>query len=141
MWDNVWTGAQVLAVLGVPGLFLWYVRDRRKSNAESSVAERTVAADVKVKDVGALEAHIAYVERAFEVERVSKDRRIADQDRQIDSLIEELLAVRARLAEREEQIISLRDEVRELTRRVAQLATRTDQLVEEPPTHPPGEEA
>jgi hypothetical protein len=37
--------------------------------------------------VGALEAHIAYVERAFEVERESKDRpHQADQHRQIRAL-------------------------------------------------------
>jgi ribosomal protein S8E len=121
--DVVDAGLRVAFALGVPGAVIWFIRDRRKSRASDEVAERTVGADVRVKDVGAYEAHIAYVERAFEVERESKDRQIADQQRQINEL---------KVGRRDdaEKIAALRAEVQELKDQVQMLTTLTRRLAE-----------
>lgn len=119
-------GLRVLFALGVPGAVIWYVRDRRKSRAESEVAERTVGADVRIRDVASLEAHITFVERAFGVERESKDRQITDLGLQVQQL-------RSVVHDRDEQIGMLRDEVAELKTQVSLLTSLTQKL-----THPTG---
>lgn len=120
---------RALVALGVPGAGIWYVRERRRSRAADEVAEQTVPAEVRIKDADALNAHIAAIERAFEVERESKDRRIADQDRQIA----ELKQGRADDAER---IAALRGEVQELRDQVTLLASLTKHLTHAEPDKP-----
>lgn len=65
----------ILAFVVLP-VFLWYQRDRKKSRAETAVAERTVGSDVTSKEVGVMGASVAFVNEAFRVERESKDREI-----------------------------------------------------------------
>jgi hypothetical protein len=77
----------VLGAIGVPGGALtWWIRDRRKDKAAAVVAERTVDAEVAVKDVGGWQAQLAYVSAAFERERESLTRQIDDRDREIELL-------------------------------------------------------
>lgn len=124
--DVVDVGLRVAFALGIPGAVIWFIRDRRKSRASDEVAERTIGADVRIRDVGALEAHIAYVERAFEVERESKDRRIADQDHQIRAL-------QQGRADDAERIADLRAEVQELKDQVQMLTALTRRLTSDEP--------
>lgn len=119
-------GLRIAFALGVPGAVIWYVRDRRKSRAESEVAERTVGADVRIRDVASLEAHITFVERAFGVERESKDRQIGNLETQVQQLT-------AKVHDRDEQIAVLRDEVGELKMQVSLLTALTQRF-----THPEG---
>jgi hypothetical protein len=119
-------GLRVLFALGVPGAVIWFIRDRRKSRAESEVAERTVGADVRIRDVASLEAHITFVERAFGVERESKDRQIGSLDEQVRQL-------RAVVHDRDEQIAGLRDEVAELKMQVSLLKALTEKFTRESP--------
>lgn len=121
---------RIAFALGIPGVVIWYLRDRRKSRASDEVAERTVSADVRIRDVGSLEAHIAYVERAFEVERESKDRRIADQDQQIAALSGEVRRLTDKDRDNAERIGALRDEVAALKEQVTRLIS--SRLTEEP---------
>jgi septal ring factor EnvC (AmiA/AmiB activator) len=116
--DVVDVGLRVLFALGVPGAVIWYVRDRRKSRAESEVAERTVGADVRIRDVASLEAHITFVERAFGVERTSKDR-------QISSLEQEVRQLSERVRDRDAQIAGLLDAVAELKQQVKALTEQS----------------
>lgn len=133
---------RTLFALGVPGAGVWYLRERRKSRAADEVAERTVPAEVRIKDADALNAHIAAVERAFEVERESKDRRIAaqdhqlaDQEQQIAHLTVEVQELRLGRRDDAERIAALRDEVRALKEQVQALmsARLTEQPTEETP--------
>jgi cell division protein FtsB len=65
--------------------------------------------------VGALEAHIAYVERAFEVERESKDRQIKDQHRQIKALQEQVQELKAQVALLTHRLAAKAEEPGEMT--------------------------
>jgi hypothetical protein len=77
VWGEAFdTALRLAGAIGLPALLLWYLRDRKKTNAVGQVAERTVDAAVTKEDAGALEAHVLAVERAFEIERSSKDRTI-----------------------------------------------------------------
>lgn len=129
-----------ILVLFVLPLFLWYQRDRRKSRAESVVAERTVGADVSTKEAGGLGASVAFVQEAFRVERESKDREIlrlsekvaalerseADKERKIEQL-------EAAEEEKDRVIHNLRREVDNLLARVEHLANRLAELEPEVP--------
>lgn len=106
-------------ITAIPAAVVWYVRDRRKSRAESEVAERTVPAKVRIEDATGLSAHIAAVEGAFMVERLSKDRHIAEQDKRIERL-------EATVSDRDEQIAVLRAEVAELKMAVSLLKSMSE---------------
>lgn len=104
-----------LAAVSVPGGGIWwYLRERRKSRAADEVAEGTVPAEIRIKDADALNAHIAAVERAFEVERESKDRQIA-------SLTNEVQRLTDGRRDDAERIAALRDEVADLKQQVTLL--------------------
>ena len=115
-----------LFALGVPGVGVWYFKERRKSRAADEVAERTVPAEVRIKDADALTAHITAIERAFEVERESKDRQIAEQSREIADL-------KAGRRDDAERIAALRAEVQELKDQVQLLTALTQRLANEEP--------
>lgn len=80
-------------VLFVLPVFLWYQRDRKKSQAEAAVAERTVGSDVASKEVTMVGASVALMNEAFRVERESKDREIKS------------LSSKVRVLEREQVIL------------------------------------
>jgi septal ring factor EnvC (AmiA/AmiB activator) len=127
-WGWVEPIRDILAALGglaLPGGVLWWWRDRRKAEAATEVAERTVDADVVVKDAGAWQARLAYVSDAFDHERQSLTHQIAYRDREIalrDQIIERL---RADLAHQDEVIDLMRQQVDALEE---QLTTASQQL-------------
>lgn len=127
-------GEVVLAVVvGAIGLGTWYVKDRRKSRAETAVAERTVRAQVATQDVGALQATVAYVQEAFRVERESKDRQINDLTHEVHELTGEVETLRRRAQDDAERIAALRGEIQELREQVSLLTALTHRLSNEKP--------
>lgn len=68
----------MLVLLGFPGLILFYVRDRRKTKVEAVVLEGTAKHQIDMSSISAVEAHVAFVERAFEAERESMRRQIVE---------------------------------------------------------------
>jgi hypothetical protein len=83
------------------------------------VAERTVDAEVQKTDAGALEAHVLAIERAFSVERASKDRQIGELEERLNE-VQADCAQRIRDVERRKDavIAELRDQVSTLTARL-----------------------
>lgn len=124
---------RTLIALGVPGAGVWYLRERRKSRAADEVAEQTVPAEVRIKDADALNAHIAAVERAFEVERDSKDRRIAEQSREIRELKSGRKDDAERIAALSAEVRELRDQVDYLRNVIEKISTRHPEEAEEHP--------
>lgn len=109
-------------------VFFWYQRDRRKSEAETAVAERTIGVDVNAKEAGGLGAAVAFVQEAFKVERESKDREILNLTKKVARLEQEREEDKAKIdaledaeEEKDRVIADLRAEVRNLTRRLAAL--------------------
>jgi len=104
--------------LGVPGGLAWYIRDRRKSRAESAIAERTVDATVDVQDTSAADARLAYVQRQMDLERNFHRQQLTDRDA-------EIVFQRVELSRRAEVIRDYRQEADTLQQRLCAL---TDQL-------------
>lgn len=107
---NVWLS--VIAPLAglsaaIVALVRWYVSDRRKSRAESEVAEATIRADIEKKDVDAQEARLLYVQKQMDMERTFHQQQIADRDA-------EIARQRSELERRDERITALLQQVEEL---------------------------
>lgn len=94
----------IAVALGLPGIWLWYVRDRRRSKASSRVAEGTVGADIAKGEIGAFDVHVAYIERAFAAERQSMQR-------QISGLTNEVNDLRGQVQGQREEIEALRGQL------------------------------
>lgn len=110
-----------LVALGIPGGVVWWVRDRRKSKAETAVAERTVEPQVEKADIGAAEARMAFLQQAMDRERAFRVEQIADRDA-------EIARQRAEIEFKDQVIEELRTELAELQRRLTATQRRLDQL-------------
>lgn len=137
MWQAIWEAGRTLSAaivgLGAPGLVAWFVRDRRKDRAATVVAEQTVESEVELKETGALEARLVYVQREMDLERGFHRQQIADRDGEIERQ-------RAELARRDERIASLLDQVAHLeqqladvTRQLTSVRTQLNELAEHAP--------
>lgn len=104
---------------------IYFLKERRKNLAESSVAERTVDASVVTADAGALEAHVLAIEKAFGVERSSKDRQIKALEEEVHNVEARCTAqvrdLQRQIARKDETISALRAEVATLTAAVRRL--------------------
>jgi septal ring factor EnvC (AmiA/AmiB activator) len=98
----------------VGGIALWWLRDRRKDRAASDVAEQTVADDVTVSNVGSAEARLVFAQRAFDAERLSYERRIAEGEA-------ERAQLRTDVGHRDEVIARLRAQAEEMAQRLAEM--------------------
>lgn len=132
LWDGIRTISPFVVVGG--GFITWWLRDRRKDHAAAQVAEQTVPADVKLKDVGADQAELVYLAQAFDAERASLVRQRDDRDM-------EIARQRAELAHRDELIATLRIEAEDLrgklaeaTRQLASVMARLDELSAKEPS-------
>ena len=120
MWDTVWeTAKYLIPLIGV--VTAWWVRDRRKDRAASDVAERTVESEVMVKEAGAEEARLVYVQRATDIERQFHRQAIQDRD-------DEIARQREELHHRERIIDHLRIQVEELRTRLADTMRELDSV-------------
>jgi chromosome segregation ATPase len=133
-WAAVWEAARWLLPV-VAAAIAWWVRDRRKDRAAADVAERTVPAEVALKDAGADVARLVYVQKEMDTERSFHRQQIADRDAEIERQ-------RAELAHRDDLIArlrveaeDLRDRLAEATRQLTSVLARLDELSEE--TYPP----
>lgn len=130
-WQVLWeTGRTVSAVvvgLGGPGLIAWFIRDRRKENAATTVAEQTVESEVEIKETGALEARLIYVQREMDLERGFHQQQLADRDAEIERQRAELVRRDERIARLLEQVGHLEGRLADMTREVTSMR---DQLTE-----------
>jgi septal ring factor EnvC (AmiA/AmiB activator) len=106
---------------GIGGLALWYVKDRRKSQAESAVAVRTVESSVDLRDQDAHDARLLYVQRQVDMERAFHQQQLADRDA-------EIIRQREELTRRDERIASLRDQVSQLEKQLADVHQQLDSV-------------
>lgn len=114
---------RVAGAVGVPGIVIYFLRERRKAKADAVVAERTVGSQVSKADSGALEAHVLAVESAFRAERESKDRVIAGLRAE---MAEVERRCNERLAEKDGIIADLRTQVGTLTETVERLRRQVE---------------
>lgn len=121
-------GIRAAGALGIPAAVTWFVVDRRRTRAAATVEERSITANVAKNDAGAFEAYVLAVEKAIAAERGSKDRQIANLER-------ELADSEARHARRVQELVAdsvakdmlaadLRSQVATLTREVKESRAR-----------------
>lgn len=125
-WAALWDyGSYALPPLGL--LTIWWLRDRRKDAAAAEIAEQTVPAEVGLKETGALEARLVYVQREMDLERVFHRTQLADRDT-------EIARQRAELDHRDQIIARCRTQIEDLQTRLdgatRQLNSVRDQLEE-----------
>lgn len=113
----------------------WWIRDRRKDRAAADVAERTVPAEVALKDVGADEARLVYVQREMDAERQFHRQQLADRDTEIERQRAELTHRDALIARLRIEAEDLRDRLAEATRQLASVLARLDELTDHDPTN------
>lgn len=109
--------------LGLPGLLLFAIKEWRKNRAAAEVAERTVGADVAIKDTAADDARLLHAIAAFDAERASLHRQLEDRDREINRQRDEITYRDRLLEHRDELIAQLRERVEDLLSRLGE-ATR-----------------
>lgn len=121
---NDWLGQVLgfLALLVSSGLLARYLFERKRDKAAEAVAERTVDAQVDLTSISAVEAHVALVERAFESERTSKDRVIADLEKR-------LAEADLREAKLTEKVTRLQTQVEELQQKLTEVQRELADLV------------
>jgi hypothetical protein len=121
-------GIRAAGALGIPAAVTWFLVDRRRTRAAATVEERSITASVAKNDAGAFEAYVLAVEKAIAAERGSKDRQIANLER-------ELADAEARHARRVQELVAdsvakdmlaadLRVQVATLTREVQESRAR-----------------
>lgn len=123
----------------IPAVVLYFLKERRKAEAESDVAERTVESQVQKADVSAIEAHMIAVERAVTMERDSNARERESKDRQLAAMQAEVIRIESTcnarvqsletaVALKDGQILGLQDEVAHLTIRLQEVTAELQQL-------------
>jgi septal ring factor EnvC (AmiA/AmiB activator) len=115
LWEGIRTVSPFVVLGG--GFLTWWLRDRKKDRAAASVAEQTVPADVAVRETGAAEARLVYVQREMDAERQFHRSQLADRDAEI---------------ERQRKELSYRDRlIRELRDKVADLETQLEAVTQQ----------
>jgi hypothetical protein len=92
-------GIRAIGALGIPAAVTWFLVDRRRTKAAATVEDRSITANVAKNDAGAFEAYVLAVEKAIAAERGSKDRQIANLER-------ELADAEARHARRVQELVA-----------------------------------
>jgi uncharacterized coiled-coil protein SlyX len=112
----------IVAGVGLLGAGLrWYVVDRRKSEVETKLAEDTMQSDIDLRDTGARDARLLYVQRQVDMERSFHTQQIADRDA-------EIARQRAELAHRDDIIANLLHEVDRLEMQLAQMSREMSEV-------------
>lgn len=109
--------------VGLPALLLYVVKERRQNKAADEIAERTVDADVVVKDTAADDARLLHAIAAFDAERTSLQRQRDDAYSEIERQRSEITYRDRLLEHRDELIAELRRRAEDLLERLTE-ATR-----------------
>lgn len=119
--------AQVSVIIGLPGVVIYLIKERRKNNADARRAETDadyaqaeLPNRLRSSSVITIEAELAALQKTFQDDRTAKERTI-------EFLSEQLEAERAASAMKDQRIRELEDKVQALQARVGQVS---DELTE-----------
>ena len=113
-----------IAVTLLGGKSLWdYLRDRRKSKAEGTVAAATVELQIDAAKLANAEARLALTEKAWDEERLSFERRIdrleaelAEERLESEKKDRKILELEGRVGEIQNQLLDVTRELADLRR-------------------------
>jgi chromosome segregation ATPase len=119
------------AIVGLPAVLMYLIKERRKTNAEArraetdaEYAEAELPNRLRSSSVITIEAELAALQRTFQDDRNAKERTI-------EWLSEQLEAERAASAAKDARIRDLEAKVTQLQTRVAQLSDELAQVSED----------
>lgn len=116
--------------VGLPALILFYIRDRKKTQAEAALAEGTVKSQIDLSSISAVEAHVGLIQKAFDAERESKDRVIADLEEKLHTAQEEVERQKAKLESMSVELYRLRQKVDTLSDELQAAEIRIQMMLE-----------
>lgn len=116
--DAAQWGATLLMTLVGSGAAWGYLRDRKVAKARGTVAASTVEIQVEGHRVQNLEQRFAFAQKAWDEERESFERRIAQLERELEEEREDA-------AEKQRHILALEERVRAMQ---SELGNLTDEL-------------
>jgi chromosome segregation ATPase len=114
--------------IGLPGVIIFWLRDRRRINARADIEEATVPFQIRTAGATSMEAEVAAIAAAFKAERTIHEEALEACTEQLRSerlrsrdLFQDLSEARKREVAKDEQVQQLRDQVEELRARVHEL--------------------
>lgn len=115
-----------MLLTGLLGLFgggsIWgYLKDRKKSAAEGTVAVQTIELQVDATRMQNLESRFALAERAWDEERESLTRRVGAAEARETALEQALVERDEKIRTLETRVSRVQDELIEVTRELADL--------------------
>lgn len=112
--------------VGLPGLVVWYVRDRKKTLAAGRLAEGSVGPEIAKREIGTFDIHVAYIERAFAAERASFIRQIDKCQEQIEKLTGEVRQRDERVEEMKVQMRTMKLQITDMSAKLARINTEPE---------------
>jgi hypothetical protein len=131
--DATLVGSLAGLAAALVGLVIWFLRDRRKSKAETEVAEATIRASVEKRDFDAHDARLVYVLRQVDAERAFHSQQVADRDAEIARQRSELDRRDELVAHLRAQIESLEERLTEAVEQMSHVREQLNQLANTPP--------
>lgn len=134
--------ARIAAGVGLPGVIVYYIRDRRKTSAEArqleagaDVDERTIGDRVKTSSIATIEAEVAAMQRSFEISRAADAATMLRIQADNERLVRESAAKDLRIRELESKVQQLQARVSEVSDELARVSDELRSLHDD---HNPG---
>jgi hypothetical protein len=105
---------RLMAVLGLPSVLLFWVRDRRRILLQNRVSEQRTPYEIRATAATTLDVEVAALQKTFDVAQAARNDTI-------DYLKAELVDTRLREAEKDARNIALQEQVAALQGRVIEL--------------------
>lgn len=110
------------AIVGLPAVLMYLIKERRKNNADArraetdaDYAEAELPNRIRSSSAVSLEAELAALQRAFDVERNSTARTVEHLSEQLEAERAQSAAKDQRIRELEEKVLLLQGRVEDLT--------------------------
>lgn len=114
--------------LGLGGLLLYFVRDWRKTRLDTELAQKTLPSSVRVKDAEGDQATLVTIERAFAMERESRELTISTLREELDQVRTEGRSKDSTIDAQGRTIVGLRGQVGDLSAKLATLTGEVERL-------------
>lgn len=135
--------ARLATILGLPGVLIYLVRDRRTKNAEARsveadalVDEETVPDKLRTSSIATIEAEIAAMQRAFDISRAADAQTIERLRREVAQERESSAAKDVRISELETRVAELKTKMSELSDELAHVSDELRSLHDDPRRSP-----
>jgi peptidoglycan hydrolase CwlO-like protein len=108
------TVLRTLAVLGFPAIIMFWLRDRRRIQNQDTRDEQQLPFQVRTTAATTLDAEVVALQKAFELDRQTRNRTIEDLRKENESLHTEVELKNQKIDELKSQVERLQDLVQRL---------------------------